>query len=357
MTSTSQRSFCLDEVCHSRENNLNLLKLMAAFAVIYSHSYTLCLGPDAASYLSQFTDGRLSPGGMAVGAFFLFGGFFIAKSCESHPHALQFFSLRCRRIFPQLVFVILFSTFVMGPLITTLPLMSYLTDSQTYRYLLNTVLVPVHALPGVFASTPYGPDVNGVLWTLPVEFVCYACCYVGFRITRFDKRKVALLSALVAAATAVYFGVFHLAFLSVARAVLLFYVGILCWVYRSSLTLSTRGSIMALILFVVFILLRLDVLAMFVFFPYVCLWVVFAPCLCSAGARFRTRERSYGIYLWGWPIQQLLVSFWPWQTMWPLVNALMGCILACGAGAISDAIVERGILGAIARRRKAIAEG
>jgi peptidoglycan/LPS O-acetylase OafA/YrhL len=294
---------------------------------------------------------------MAVGVFFLFGGFFIARSCESHPHARQFFSLRCRRIFPQLAFVILLSAFVMGPLMTTRPLTLYFADPQTYHYLFNIALVPVHALPGVFASTPYGPDVNGVLWTLPVEFACYVLCYVGFRVTSFDRRKVALLSVPIAMMTAIYLVGFHLAFLSVVRAVLLFYLGVLCWVYRSSLTLSMRGGVLSIILLVVLISLRLDVLAMLVFFPYACLWVVFSPGLRGAGARFRTKERSYGIYLWGWPVQQLLVSFWPWQPMHPLVNALIGCVLAFGMGALSDAIVEQGILGAISRHKKVKAQG
>lgn len=169
---------------------------------------------------------------MAVGVFFLFGGFFVAKSCESHPDATRFFSLRCKCVFPQLTFVILLSAFVIGRLMSTHPPVAYFTDSQTYRYLLNIALVPVHALPGVFELTPYGADVNGVLWTLPVEFARYVVCYVGFRITCFDKKKVALLSVPLVVTAPACFVFFHLSFLSVVRAVLLFSIGVLGWVYR-----------------------------------------------------------------------------------------------------------------------------
>lgn len=227
-----------------------------------------------------------------------------------------------------------------------------LHGSQTYRYLLNIVLMPVHALPGVFESTPYGADVNGVLWTLPVEFACYVMCYAGFRITRFDKKKVALLSVPLVVATLIYFAFFHLSFLSVVRAVLLFYIGVLGWVYRDSLTLSARGGVVAWVLFAVLVALRLDVLAMLGVFPYACAWLVFSPALRNLGARFRTRELSYGIYLWGWPIQQLIVSFWPQQPMFPVVNTVIGCILALVASMLNDAIVERRIMGKIALQGK-----
>lgn len=89
----------LSDVATSRVNNLNFIRFVAALMVIVSHCYAVVLGGDAGSYLLKFTGDRLSPGGVSVGVFFLFGGFLIARSCEHHPEAKKFFSARILRLF------------------------------------------------------------------------------------------------------------------------------------------------------------------------------------------------------------------------------------------------------------------
>ena len=67
----------LSDVATSRVNNLNFMRFVAALMVIVSHCYSVVLGGDAGSYLLKLTGDRLSPGGVSVGVFFLFGGFLI----------------------------------------------------------------------------------------------------------------------------------------------------------------------------------------------------------------------------------------------------------------------------------------
>lgn len=62
---------------------------------------------------------------------------------------------------------------VLGPVVTTLSTGDYFSSSDSWRYLMNAILRPVFALPGVFQDAPYVGSVNGSLWTLPVEFFCY----------------------------------------------------------------------------------------------------------------------------------------------------------------------------------------
>ena len=72
----------LHDIMHGRNNNLNLIRFIAALGVIWSHSYSLTGGANgSASFLDRLTSGRLSIGGMAVGVFFLYGGILISKSC------------------------------------------------------------------------------------------------------------------------------------------------------------------------------------------------------------------------------------------------------------------------------------
>ena len=169
----------LSDVATSRVNNLNFIRFVAALMVIVSHCYAVVLGGDAGSYLLKFTGDRLSPGGVSVGVFFLFGGFLIARSCEHHPEAKKFFSARILRLFPELLFVVILTAFMLGPLFSTLSPAEYFTNPQTYKYLLNGALIMVHQLPGVFTNNPSGDVVNAALWTLPVEFICYILCFIS----------------------------------------------------------------------------------------------------------------------------------------------------------------------------------
>lgn len=319
----------LSDVATSRVNNLNFMRFIAALMVIVSHCYSVVLGGDAGSYLLKLTGDRLSPGGVSVGVFFLFGGFLIARSCEHYPEPKKFFSARVLRLFPELLFVVILTTFVLGPILSTLSPAEYFTNPQTYKYLLNGVLIMVHQLPGVFTSNPSGDVVNAALWTLPVEFICYVLCFISYKLTKFDKKKFLLLSIPVFVLAAVYYVKFSPLQLSVVRAVLLFYLGVLIWVLRDHITISPVLGLASIVLWFVMVLGAADNLAMLTVFPVACFCLAY-----GMGNRFSTFgtkfELSYGIYLWAYPIQQALAQFFPvWH---PYVNALIAALLAtCGA--------------------------
>ena len=312
----------LSDVATSRVNNLNFIRLVAALMVIVSHCYSVVLGGDAGSYLQKFTGDRLSSGGVSVGVFFLFGGFLIARSCEHYPEARKFFSAR-------LLFVVILTAFVLGPMLSTLSPAEYFTNPQTYKYLLNGALIMVHQLPGVFTNNPSGDVVNAALWTLPAEFVCYILCFISYKLTKFDKKKFLLLSVPVYVLAAVYYVKFSPLQLSAVRAVLLFYLGVLIWVFRDQVTISPVLGLASIILWFVMVFHGIDNLAMLTVFPIACFCLAYG--MGNHFSKFGTKfELSYGIYLWAFPIQQALVQYFPaWH---PYVNALVAALLAtCGA--------------------------
>ena len=319
----------LSDVATSRVNNLNFIRFVAALMVIVSHCYAVVLGGDAGSYLLKFTGDRLSPGGVSVGVFFLFGGFLIARSCEHYPEAKKFFSARILRLFPELLFVVILTAFVFGPMLSTLSPVEYFTNPQTYKYLLNGVLIMVHQLPGVFTNNPSGDVVNAALWTLPVEFICYILCFISYKLTKFDKKKFLLLSIPVFALAAVYYVKFSPLQLSVVRAVLLFFLGVLIWVLRDHITISPVLGLATIVLWFVMVFRGIDNLAMLTVFPVACFCLAYG--MGNHFSKFGTKfELSYGIYLWAFPIQQALAQYFPaWN---PYVNALVAALLAtCGA--------------------------
>lgn len=186
-----------------------------------------------------------------------------------------------------------------------------------------------YKLPGVFTNNPFSGVVNGSLWTLPAEFLCYVLCFISYKLTKFDKKKFLLLSVPVFALAAVYYVKFSPLQLSAVRAVLLFYLGVLIWVFRDRITISPVLGFASIVLWFVMVLGGIDNLAMLTVFPIACFCLAYG--MGNHFSTFGTKfELSYGIYLWAFPIQQALVQYFPsWH---PYANALVAALLAtCGA--------------------------
>ena len=95
-----------DPLITRTSNNFNLLRLLAAFGVIITHSYTL-LGFAEKDLLTKMTNGLLSFSRLGVYVFFVISGFLVANSLWNSKNTASFFWKRFLRIFPAL-FVVLF---------------------------------------------------------------------------------------------------------------------------------------------------------------------------------------------------------------------------------------------------------
>lgn len=147
-------------------DNFVAIRLVAALAVVFGHSFPLT-GGEGPSYLG-------SPASMlAVKIFFVISGYLISESWLRDPHAGRYLQRRALRIFPALIVLCLLSVLVVGPALTRLDLGAYFAHPAAWSYLSNAVLYPNYGLPGVFEGNIYPGAVNGSLWTLPVEFSMY----------------------------------------------------------------------------------------------------------------------------------------------------------------------------------------
>lgn len=159
----------ISDALKSKKNNFDILRLIAAVMVIYSHSYALCgkteLGPP---FYQQ------SYGGLGVAIFLIISGFLVTLSWSRSENLKVFLKARFLRIFPALIFVIFATTFIMGPLVTSLPVSQYFKNPETYQYLKNITLFDIrYNLPGIFTDNIYKGAVNGSLWSLEYEFTFY----------------------------------------------------------------------------------------------------------------------------------------------------------------------------------------
>lgn len=149
------------------KNSFDLLRLSAATLVLYSHQHAL-LGMSEPDLL-----GWTTYGGIGVSIFFFLSGFLVWSSWARDPNLRRFFIRRSLRIFPALWFVVLVTVLVFGPLLSKLAAKEYFASTETWSYLSTALLVVRRGLPLVFEGNPYPLAVNGSLWTLPVEFLCY----------------------------------------------------------------------------------------------------------------------------------------------------------------------------------------
>jgi len=167
-------SIPLSDYTISRNNNFNLIRFIAAVLVLFSHSFALVLGVADTEPLVVLVG--MTAGTIAVDVFFIASGFLITSSYVARNNLLTFFWARLLRIYPALIISVLFCVFVLGPLFTKNNLDDYLSDSQTYRYLVKNAILffgVEYRLPGVFLDLPYAAIVNGSLWTLPYEVRLY----------------------------------------------------------------------------------------------------------------------------------------------------------------------------------------
>ena len=65
---------------NGRNNNLNIIRFVAALMVIFGHSYAATYSYSLGDPLHRLTLNQLDFGGLAVSIFFTFGGFLICKS-------------------------------------------------------------------------------------------------------------------------------------------------------------------------------------------------------------------------------------------------------------------------------------
>ena len=174
-----------------RKNNFNLIRLLAAFGVLFFHVYPLTgLEHDPLSFTRW-----LNFGGLSVRIFFIVSGFLLTDSLLRNADIVSFIVARGLRIWPALIGATVFSVFIMGPLVSTDS--AYWKHPATYSYLWSASVFETRSLlPGVFGSNPV-PVVNGSLWTLPYEVFWYGVLLLSFSTIKTLRLFMVLLFACV----------------------------------------------------------------------------------------------------------------------------------------------------------------
>ena len=305
-----------EESRHSRYNNFDALRLVAAVAVMFSHAFLIADGAQKNEWLIRLTGNQSILGLTGVFVFFAISGFLVTQSFEQTRDPVRFMAKRALRIFPGLFVATLLSALVLAPLVTTLEPGAYFSQPAPFRYILgNTSLnQTVHELPGVmFVNNPVGLEINGSLWTLRLEFMMYVMVLV-LGVLRLLDLPV-MLGLLLLGLACLQFDK-ALGFLGGWGWLLAFFaVGMILYRLRATRIFDSRIAALAFLGLVLSVPLRQFIPLFPLFGCYLALWLALNPNLpVIRAARFG--DLSYGLYIYGWPVEEGVIWALGGRALW-----------------------------------------
>jgi peptidoglycan/LPS O-acetylase OafA/YrhL len=166
--------------------NFDVMRLVAALLVVVSHTFPLSGQP------ALRIRGVEDLGALGVSIFFVISGYLVTASYRRDPRT--YLVKRLLRIEPGLI-ASLVVTVALLAFVTTAPPAEYWREAALY-VVRNALLYPAtYDLPGVFETAPVAGVVNGVLWTLRLEF----SFYLVLMVIRADLRLIVALGVACAA--------------------------------------------------------------------------------------------------------------------------------------------------------------
>jgi peptidoglycan/LPS O-acetylase OafA/YrhL len=323
----------------NKPNQFNFMRFILAMMVLLAHAPELIDGNRSRELLTLIFRKNFSFGEIAVGGFFILSGFLISKSWHDQPNPSLFIEKRVRRIFPAFIVASLSCALVVGPLGASSAL-QYFSDFDPLAFLAGALTLSLPVIPPVFAGQPY-PFVNGAMWTIPIEFACYLGVLAigmagGFR----RPVCLAVTASLLGICVLQHSGI-RLVWLTPLHPDLaaFFAVGCCYYVFRDDIRLtSKRAAIAAGVLFIGLFSYRWHHLAFALAGSYLLFHFAFAdiPRLANFG---KLPDVSYGLYLYGWPIQKLIIWFYPGISPWVLF--VISAMAAIAAGWASWHVIEK----------------
>lgn len=328
----------MNAAAHDRDNNFNLIRIVAATMVLASHSFALATG--SAQNEPLRTTLGMTFGTIAVDIFFVTSGYLVGQSIARSGSLKLFAIARILRIYPGLLVALFITSLACSIWFTSYGWREFWSSSQTWKYLIknSTLAFPSgieYLLPGTFVGNPWskpmGGSVNSSLWTLPLELQMYVLLAIGYACVRFAKnrwhanwhlrdglRRTLVCVAGIAVPLDLYTTVtgFHDLQLHLFT---MFFIGAALRFVDVKRALRIGPAIVLLTTIVCLALLdrRLFAVAYILGVAYVVLAAAYLP-----GGFLRRYNRlgdySYGTYIYAFPVQQAVAYWWRGITPWEM---------------------------------------
>lgn len=284
-------------------------------------------------------------GELSVDCFFLISGYLITQSVIQSKTPAEYVARRFWRIYPAFILAFLLCVYVMAPHVGAL---GRISPART-AWLIATLQGPI--APGALAGLHY-PSLDGAMWTIPYEFRCYVLILL-LGMSGMLKRPLTMLfitgAGLMGFAWSNFrgldnvesrldrFHVFQTLGISIddsIRLTSIFFVGACFYLFRDAITKKMNRQTAAMAAAILIPLLCVRAVAEVAFVTlgaWTLFWLAFKA---NFGAFQRINDRwdiSYGVYLYGWPIQTLIIWYDRSISPWVLAPLALGGAAVCGA--------------------------
>ena len=332
----------------------DFLRVALAMLVVFNHSFLLLDGnyDFVNKYGLKYFFAAIVP------MFFALSGFLISGSAQ-RLRLKDFLLNRSMRIVPALAVDIMVSALIIGPLFTTYSLQDYFSDKSFQYYFANIIGSMHYILPGVFLDNPFFAWVNGSLWTVPYEIGCYILMAMLILTGSIKSKSRTAFSCLfftfIFFALQLYYhndpsppveksvlGNYLDNFTDIEHSLLYFnfLAGVLFFVFRDKIPYSGKLALVSTVLMFV----SKYIQEPFSFSLSVAYLAVYIGLLDIPKLPLYSRgDYSYGIYLYGFPIQQALVCLFPGKFN-VITHFLLSVILVTGVAMFSWHCIEKPVL-------------
>lgn len=352
-------TFRIDATALRPENNiLTLIRLCLATAVILTHAVWRTTGQSGTDWFSPWFGVPISV--FAVDGFFFLSGFLVFRSLGQRSIA-SFMVARLGRMMPGLVMSVLL-TVAVGAWLTTAQGLAYLMG-PTARFILGNISLTkgYYELTGVACGDALC-NVNGSLWTLSWEMRCYVALVLLRILHLVSPRRFVIVAALTLVGVLVW-NLFPLgSWLSshhrggaafyldqTARLWSMFALGCAASTWHSRLPLNPW----AMLVLICATLLTAHTPAGFLLraaaIGYTILYVGFRKWSFRHQVG-RWPDYSYGIYIYAFPVMQLIYAVVPGTNAVELAAINLVCVLPVAA--LSWHFVERPVLDLVRKHRQ-----
>lgn len=342
----------LGEALSSSDNALNFVRLCLAVAVIFGHAFPLG-GVDALT-IGPFAHGGLH--GFAVEGFFVISGYLILAS-GIRTSTGAYLWRRFLRIYPGYIVALLATALVFAPLGALLESDARWEVGSAASYIVGALdLKPSQDGVGqTLLHVPWPETWNGSLWTLFYEAAAYigVALLVAWGPVRRRLKVIVPLGASVG--TALYLvvpgdmimglipGAVGGIIVVGTRLWTFFAWGMLAYLWRDRIPVRTSWIILSWFIFLVTAHLAVGgavaVVSKLLLIPA----LAYAVLATGAALRIRLGQKndiSYGVYVYAFPIQQMLALMNVHQYGW-FVTAILALILTIPFAIASWMLIEK----------------
>ncbi len=328
-----------------RNHQFDLLRILFATLVLLAHAFELTEGKASHELLNRWTRSSMTFGTLGVDGFFVLSGYLIVQSWLGDPDFVQFMRKRLLRIVPGFLIAVIVSTLAVGLLA---PGVDRFFSHIGWSFLKSIVLLTVPDTPPVLPGMPF-PTVNGAMYTIAYEFRCYlfvallGLCGLLRRPALCLAANLLLLSSLLSMAPLErirwpWLNVFGLPALTI-RLTGIYLVGVTFFLLREKIAFRpylAMTATAAMVAWVVFLPSRAE-FAVVVCGSYL-MFYLGQMHLSSLSWMNHFPDISYGIYLYGWPVESLWIWFHRGS---PWICFFVSTIVCFALGWMSWHFVER----------------